>query len=62
MVIHNVAATGISYYTPRQDPPAGTARDPQPNGAKPPKLFTPLKLRGLTLHNRIWVSKPLPDY
>lgn len=63
--IENRAAEGISYYTPAQLPPAGTASDPQPNGSKPPKLFQPLKLRGVTLQNRIMVgsahSKAWPE-
>ncbi|KAI4113097.1 MAG: hypothetical protein LQ345_005854 [Seirophora villosa] len=51
--IANEPAKGVDYYTPAQNPPAGVASDPQPNGSHPPKLFQPLKLRGLTLHNRI---------
>jgi hypothetical protein len=50
------AGPGIPYYTPAQTPPAGTASDPQPDGSHPPKLFQPLKLRGLTLQNRIMVG------
>ncbi|KAI9672962.1 MAG: hypothetical protein M1817_003126 [Caeruleum heppii] len=57
----NRPAPGISYFTPAQDPPAGTASDPQPDGSRPPKLFQPLRLRGLTLHNRIMLS-PLCQY
>ena len=53
--IVNEAAPGISYFTPKQSPPAGTASDPQPDGSHPPKLFQPLKLRGVTLQNRIMV-------
>ena len=53
--IENEAAKGISYYTPTQNPPAGTASDPQPNGAPIPKLFQPLKLRGVTFQNRLMV-------
>ena len=53
--IENGAAKGVSYYTPAQNPPSGTASDPQPNGSHPPKLFQPLKLRGLTMQNRIMV-------
>jgi hypothetical protein len=49
-------AKGISYYTPAQNPPAGTASDPQPDSAPFPKLFQPLKLRGATLQNRLIVS------
>ena len=36
-------------------PPAGTAFDPQSDGSHPPKLFQPLKLRGVTFQNRIMV-------
>lgn len=53
--IDNKAAAGISYYTPAQIPPAGTAASPQSDGSAPPKLFQPLKLRGATFHNRIGV-------
>ena len=53
--IENEAAPGISYYTPKQSPPSGTASDPQPDGSHPPKLFQPLKLRGVALQNRIMV-------
>ena len=57
--IANEAAKGISYYTPAQVPPAGTASDPQPDGSHPPKLFQPMKLRGVTLQNRIMVNLDL---
>ena len=60
--IENEAAKGISYYTPAQKPPAGTASDPQPNGSKPPKLFQPLKLRGVTMQNRIMASPTYPEH
>jgi len=53
--ISNDAAPGVSYYTPAQVPPAGFAADPQPNGRSPPKLFQPLKIRGVTFQNRIMV-------
>ena len=58
-------APGIPYYTPAQNPPAGTAtttptKDASPS-AKIPTLFTPLTLRGLTLQNRIAVS-PMCTY
>ncbi|KAK3336135.1 hypothetical protein B0T19DRAFT_29103 [Cercophora scortea] len=46
-------APGAPYYTPFQDPPVGTALS---TGADVPTLFTPLKLRGLTLQNRFAVS------
>ncbi|KAL3491946.1 hypothetical protein BJX62DRAFT_116421 [Aspergillus germanicus] len=54
-------ASGVSYFTPAQEPPAGTAADPQSDGAAVPKLFQPLKARSLTLHNRIALS-PLCQY
>lgn len=53
--IENKAAPGISYYTPAQVPPAGTAANPQSDGSTPPKLFQPFKLKGLTFPNRIGV-------
>lgn len=53
--IVNEPAAGVPYYTPAQNPPAGSASDPQPDGSHPPKLFQPLKIRGLTLQNRIMV-------
>ncbi|KAI9371621.1 hypothetical protein BJX61DRAFT_534643 [Aspergillus egyptiacus] len=54
-------ASGVSYFTPAQEPPAGTAADPQSDGSPIPKLFQSLKVRGLTLHNRIGLS-PLCQY
>lgn len=48
----NTAAPGAPYYTPMQSPPSGTALDPD----NAPALFKPLKIRGLTLQNRIFVS------
>ncbi|GBF62067.1 NADPH dehydrogenase [Trichophyton mentagrophytes] len=59
--ISNTPAPGISYFTPYQNPPAGQAANPQSNGSAPPKLFQPLKIRGLTLHNRIGLA-PLCQY
>lgn len=53
------AAAGISYFTPAQSPPAGTAREPQSDGKPIPKLFKPLTIRGHTFQNRLGVSKPL---
>ncbi|KAK1993110.1 NADH:flavin oxidoreductase/NADH oxidase [Colletotrichum falcatum] len=55
--LFNEGAKNVPYFTPVQSPAAGTARDPQPEGT----LFAPLKLRGLTLHNRIFVS-PMCQY
>ena len=51
MKTFNTPAPNIPYYTPVQDPPAGSALSPNP-----PPLFTPLTIRGVTFHNRIAVS------
>ncbi|KAF4969608.1 hypothetical protein FSARC_3187 [Fusarium sarcochroum] len=56
-VVINTGAKNVPFYTPVQDPPAGTPWDAQPEGS----LFSPLKLRNLTLHNRIIVS-PMCQY
>jgi len=55
----NVPAPGISYFTPEQKPPAGTAVVPQPDGKPIPKLFQPLKIRGVEFQNRIFVESIL---
>ena len=52
---------GLSYFTPAQDPPSGTAPNPQSDGSVPPKLFQPLTIRGTTFQNRIFLS-PLCQY
>ncbi|TFK30974.1 hypothetical protein BDQ12DRAFT_403634, partial [Crucibulum laeve] len=57
----NVPAPNVSYFTPLQNPPAGTAANPQPDGKAIPNLFRPLKIRGLEFHNRIWLA-PLCQY
>ncbi|KAI1385983.1 NADPH dehydrogenase [Hypoxylon trugodes] len=54
--VPNTPAKGVPFFTPEQNPPSGTALDPQPYGSPIPKLFTPLKIRGLTLQNRIMLS------
>lgn len=54
-VIDNVAAKGISYYSPAQEPPAGT----QIEGSV--KLFTPITIRGVTFPNRLFLA-PLCQY
>ncbi|KMU75459.1 NADPH dehydrogenase [Coccidioides immitis RMSCC 3703] len=59
--VRNEPAPGISYFASYQNPKAGTAADPQSDGTRPPKLFQPLKLRGVTLQNRIGLS-PLCQY
>ncbi|KAL7905147.1 hypothetical protein GGI35DRAFT_489352 [Trichoderma velutinum] len=55
-VLDNIAAAGISYYTPAQYPPAGTSVD---DGIT--KLFTPLTIRGVTFQNRLFLA-PLCQY
>lgn len=57
----NKPAPAIPYFTPAQVPAAGTAFDPQPDGTPIPKLFQPIKIRGTTFHNRIFLS-PLCQY
>jgi 2,4-dienoyl-CoA reductase-like NADH-dependent reductase (Old Yellow Enzyme family) len=59
--IPNKPAAGISYYTPAQVPVAGSAKTPQSDGSRIPKLFTPLTLRSVTFPNRIFLS-PLCQY
>ncbi|RYP54910.1 hypothetical protein DL768_000474 [Monosporascus sp. mg162] len=53
----NKAASNVSYYTPAQDPPAGSALDQ----ASAPTLFRPIKIRNMTLQNRFVVS-PMCQY
>jgi len=53
---YNDPAPGVSFFTPHQNPPSGTAVDPQPNGQPIPMLFKPLKIRGVDFQNRIFVS------
>lgn len=48
--IPNPGSKRVQYYTPEQDPPAGTAMS-----ANPPSLFTPLKIRDIELTNRVVV-------
>ncbi|KAJ5336106.1 hypothetical protein MYU51_009459 [Penicillium brevicompactum] len=54
-------AEGISYFTPAQSPPAGTARDPQTSGKPIPKLFKPFTVRGVTFQNRLGLA-PMCQY
>lgn len=49
-------AEGVSFFTPAQSPPAGTARNPQTSGKAIPKLFQPLNVRGVNFQNRLGVS------
>lgn len=59
--LYNKPAEGVPFFTPEQSPPSGTAHDPQPNGKAIPKVFTPIKIRGVTFQNRIFLS-PLCQY
>ncbi|KAK2006378.1 NADH:flavin oxidoreductase/NADH oxidase [Colletotrichum eremochloae] len=51
------AAPGVPFWTPAQEPPAGTPVD----ASSAPTLFQPLKIRDVTINNRIWVS-PMCQY
>ncbi|KAJ3858789.1 hypothetical protein EV359DRAFT_51786 [Lentinula novae-zelandiae] len=59
--ISNQPAVGAPFFTPAQNPVAGTALNPQPDGKMIPKLFTPLKIRDVTFQNRLFLS-PLCQY
>ncbi|KAL4962570.1 uncharacterized protein BDV14DRAFT_202724 [Aspergillus stella-maris] len=54
--IENTPAVGVSYFTPAQSPPAGTAANPQSSGHPVPKLYTPLTVRGVTFQNRVGLA------
>ncbi|EGS18680.1 uncharacterized protein CTHT_0052870 [Thermochaetoides thermophila DSM 1495] len=53
-------APGTPFFTPAQQPPAGTPLS-SPTSSTAPTLFTPLTLRSLTLQNRFAVS-PMCTY
>ncbi|TCD67420.1 hypothetical protein EIP91_012392 [Steccherinum ochraceum] len=59
MPIINSPAPNTPYFTPAQYPPSGTAASQDEKSL--PKVFQPLKVRGLEFHNRIWLS-PLCQY
>lgn len=59
--LYNKPAEGVPFFTPEQSPISGTAFDPQPDGKAIPKVFTPIKIRGVTFQNRIFLS-PLCQY
>jgi hypothetical protein len=54
-IIISRPAPNLLYFTPAQVPAAGTAIDPQPDGQSIPTLFRPIRIRGVTFHNRVWV-------
>ncbi|CAF3505573.1 unnamed protein product [Fusarium graminearum] len=51
-VVQNVAAKGVQYFNPEQLPAPGLGIN-GPNNTLP-KVFTPIKIRGMTMPNRIW--------
>ncbi|TFY82500.1 hypothetical protein EWM64_g1511 [Hericium alpestre] len=55
-IIVNKAVPGLPYFSPAQTHPAGSAVDPQPDGKPIPKLFQPLKIRGVAFQNRIFLA------
>ncbi|KAF8156008.1 hypothetical protein B0H34DRAFT_517522 [Crassisporium funariophilum] len=57
----NTPAPGVSFFTPLQHIPAGSAVVPQRDGKAVPTLFQPLKIRGVEFQNRIFLS-PLCQY
>ncbi|RPD54649.1 FMN-linked oxidoreductase [Lentinus tigrinus ALCF2SS1-7] len=57
--IPNAPAPGVPFFTPAQYPPSGTAVADDLSSL--PKLFQPIKIRGVEFHNRIWVS-PMCQY
>ncbi|TGO68402.1 hypothetical protein BOTNAR_0025g00340 [Botryotinia narcissicola] len=59
--IVNEPAPNTPYFTPKQDPVAGTAIATKTDGQEIPPLFTPLKIRGVEFQNRILLS-PLCQY
>ncbi|CCM05980.1 uncharacterized protein FIBRA_08221 [Fibroporia radiculosa] len=60
-IIINAPAPNVSFFTPAQEIPAGTAINPQPSGKPIPTLFQPLKIRGVEFQNRIFLA-PLGQY
>ena len=55
-VLYNAPAPNVPFFTPAQYPASGTATKVQHDGKDVPTLFQPLKIRGVTFQNRIWVS------
>ncbi|KAI1184594.1 hypothetical protein F5B17DRAFT_72061 [Nemania serpens] len=55
--VRNVPAEGVPYFTPAQEPPAGTFI----GDGTSPKLFSPLRIRGVTFQNRVFLA-PLCQY
>lgn len=57
--IQNPPAKGVPFFSPEQQTAPGTGLS-GPNDTLP-KLFTPLRIRGIEMPNRIWVS-PMCQY
>ncbi|EFY93307.1 NADH-dependent flavin oxidoreductase-like protein [Metarhizium acridum CQMa 102] len=55
--LRNKGQSGVPFYTPAQEPAAGTAAD----ASTAPTLYKPLRVRSLELHNRFAVS-PMCQY
>lgn len=49
-------APGVPFYTPAQEPPAGTPLELENDPNSVPTVFKPLKIRGVELRNRFVVS------
>lgn len=59
----NKEVEGLSYFTPSQDPVAGSTKTHTRDDESPvPKLFEPLKIRDVKFQNRIFVSLQLRTY
>ncbi|KAF8574531.1 FMN-linked oxidoreductase [Ramaria rubella] len=58
-LLFNRPAPNISYFTPAQAPRAGTTYGA--TSGQLPRVFTPIKIRGVEFHNRIFVS-PMCQY
>lgn len=54
--LYNAPAPNVPYFTPKQEPPAGSAVEPQADNKSIPTLFQPLRIRGIVFPNRVWVS------
>lgn len=53
----NKPAEGAPFFTPAQEPAAGTVE----KGSRLPSVLRPLTIRGVTFHNRVWVA-PMCQY
>jgi 2,4-dienoyl-CoA reductase-like NADH-dependent reductase (Old Yellow Enzyme family) len=58
-IVQNIPAKGVEYFNPEQLPAPGLGLS-GPNDSLP-RIFTPIKIRGITMPNRIWVS-PMCQY